>query len=559
VSPDELERALRDLSTIGRLVKVRPYRQIWRFEVPGRAYYLKFYPREEGKLKRLIRGSSALREFLNLQALQRASVPSPRAVAHLSGLTIGQQKGDAVILEAIEPSVQLDHYLSDLLLRGERAPDHRELARQVIEIVQKLGQAKLGHGDLHLGNFLLHDGKLFLLDGYAVRAGGMQSRDLMLLAHSVSRFATKTDIVRAWEAFGGGPMPRKNPVRKRQWRKFLEACVGENRYFGRLEEDGWKGHFFRHGKFPRRWAPASQIDVSSDDWKREWPLLLKQINADELPVLKRSASGDVLAGAVTIDGRIVDVIIKRPKHKKWYRRLNEIPRGGRARRAWKKAWSLVVRDIPTAWPLLMMERTTLGMVDDSVIVFERVAGLPLIHTQFDEMDATSRKTLFHRVGRTLRLLESRGLSQYDSKMTNWMIVNDEKLGPVPVVIDVDGIRRWVPPMWPIDRVLRSLREHKQYTPEDSKWVCIGYAPNARLAREEEDRPPTPSEGEGGGEGEEATPKDGARSQVDFEARHGQDRSTAESSGGIAPSDPTSFSPHPNPLPAGERGPEGDAK
>ena len=103
---------------------------------------------------------------------------------------------------------------------------------------------------------------------------------------------------------------------------------------------------------------------------------------------------------------------------------------------------------------------------------------------------SDRRTLFHRLGRTLRLLERQGLAQYDSKMTNWMIVEDEKLGPVPVVIDVDGIRRLVPPQWPIDRLLRSLREHRQYTPEDSKWVCIGYAPYARLVREEREEATT---------------------------------------------------------------------
>jgi len=48
-----------------------------------------------------------------------------------------------------------------------------------------------------------------------------------------------------------------------------------------------------------------------------------------------------------------------------------------------------------------------------------------------------------------------------------MIVPDPRLGPVPVVIDVDGIRKITPPMWPIDRLLRSLREHPQYTPADS--------------------------------------------------------------------------------------------
>jgi hypothetical protein len=41
-------------------------------------------------------------------------------------------------------------------------------------------------------------------------------------------------------------------------------------------------------------------------------------------------------------------------------------------------------------------------------------------------------------------------------------------------------------MWPIDRLLRSMREHPQYTPEDSRWLCLGYAPRARLLRENAD-------------------------------------------------------------------------
>src|SRR5207253_802189 len=105
---------------------------------------------------------------------------------------------DAVILDGIEPSVQLDHHLNDLALRSERAPNHRDLVRQIIDIVHKLGRANLGHSDLHLGNFLLSDGKLYLLDGYAVRRGGLKTRDILLLGHSVSRFATTADKARAW-------------------------------------------------------------------------------------------------------------------------------------------------------------------------------------------------------------------------------------------------------------------------------------------------------------------------------------------------------------------------
>ena len=99
------------------------------------------------------------------------------------------------------------------------------------------------------------------------------------------------------------------------------------------------------------------------------------------------------------------------------------------------------------------------------------------------MSAKDRDTMFRRLGRTLRRAEQSGVSQYDSKMSNWIIRDDEMLGPVPIIIDVDGIRRFLPESFGIDRLLRSMREHKQYTPTDSLALCQGYAPFARMARE----------------------------------------------------------------------------
>jgi len=132
-----------------------------------------------------------------------------------------------------------------------------------------------------------------------------------------------------------------------------------------------------------------------------------------------------------------------------------------------------------------MERRRLGYAVDSVIVFERVPGTQLSDLDLESLAPSRRQDLFRRLGRTLRRLEDQGLKQYDSKSTNWMIVPDPKLGPIPVVIDVDGIRRITPVLWPIDRLLRSLREHPQYTPADSREVCLGYAPFARLQQEEQ--------------------------------------------------------------------------
>lgn len=466
-------------------MKVRPYREVWRFEVGGKPYFLKFYPRSGSALKRIFRGSPALFEFVNLQAMQRAGVPSPRAVAHLSGFAISGVRGDAVILEGIEPAEQLDCHLNVLSVRGERPANHRALVRQVIEIVQKLGQAGLGHEDLHLGNFLLRDGKVFLLDGYAVRRGGIKTRQLMLLGHSVARFATTADHVRAWLALTGGPPPRRNPVRARLWRKLIEQATGDNRYFGRLDDAGWGGWFFRHGKFPRRWSPASSAEFSREDWQAAWPALLAAIENDTLEVLKRSRGGDVLAGQVKLGGRAVDVVIKRPRRRKWWRYVNEIGRGDRAYRAWIKSWSLVARDIPTAWPLLLMQRRRAGYPLEAVIVFERVGGTLLSDLRLDDLDPAKRGTLFRRLGRTLRSLETQGLMQYDSKMSNWMIQDDPRLGLTPIMIDVDGIHRtwWRRPMWSIERLLRSMQDHPQYTPDDSRELCLGYAPHAQLVRE----------------------------------------------------------------------------
>jgi hypothetical protein len=370
------------------------------------------------------------------------------------------------------------------LLTAEPLENHRQLAAEVIDIVHKLGKAKLGHSDLHLGNFLLHDDKLFLLDAYALRRGGMAMKHIMRLGHSVTRFATKTDVLRGWRAFTDAPLPRKNPTRKRQWRKFLESSLGDNRYFARVRlRQNWSAHLYRHCKFPRRWAPLSRIDIDPKDIERQWPLLLAKIDSDQIEILKRSKSGDVLAGDIVLGGKPISVIIKRNRRRVWYRYLNEIGRGGRAIRAWKKAWSLVVRDIPTAWPLMVAQRRMTGYVTDSLIIFERVRGTQLHDLDLASLDQTARQNLFRRLGRTLRLLEAQGLKQYDSKATNWIIVSDPRLGPVPVIVDVDGIRRITPPNWPIDRLLRSMREHPQYTPADSKDLCLGYAPYARLMQE----------------------------------------------------------------------------
>ena len=486
-----LEQALRDLPRAGRLVKDRGYRQVWRFEHGGRAYYLKFYPRhgQRDAWRRLLRGSPAFHEFDRLQRLQRAKVPAPRAVAYLAGLRVGEQVGDAVILEALEPGVPLDEYLNDLDVGGVPVPDHLALAEQVRTLVHDLGKAQLGHEDLHLGNFLLHDGKVYLLDAYAVRPGGLTQADVLRLWHNASRFATRTDLLRGWKLLGkDAPPPRHNPVSARVYRNFIGRVTGENRYFGRLDfGDGWRGYYFKRAKYPRPWSAASQQTFEAEQWHREWPQLLRRVEADGLEVIKRTRSGDVLAAQVAPGGvpgaAPVDVVIKRPRRKYWYRYLNEIGRGARARRAWVKSWKMIARNVPAAWPLLMMEKRRFGYVVDALIVFERVPGPTLAKAELDAMPPGRREMLLRRVGRVLRRIESFGFSHFDAKASNWIVMTDPARGESPVLVDVDGIRQRRAVARGIERLLRSMRDHPQYTPGDSLALCQGYAPWTRVERE----------------------------------------------------------------------------
>jgi tRNA A-37 threonylcarbamoyl transferase component Bud32 len=475
-----MEEILRDLPRHGTLVKDRGYRQIWRFQAGGQSYYLKLYPHRRWRWKRLIRGNPAMREFKRLQQLQKAGIPAPRAISALVGFSLQEKLGDCVVIEAIEPGVTLDQYLNEFKLRGEPIPDHRGLVRQVIEIVSKLGRAGLGHADLHLGNFLLFNGKLYLLDGYAVRPGGLKLEDVLLLGHSVSRFATRTDYYRGWLELGGtAQMPRINKVSQRQWRKMVERAEEENDWFGPMSIGQWRGYYFKRSKYARRWAPASSLQFSDPDWRKVWPELWRQIETQTAQPLKRSRSGDVWTAHLDIGNNSLEVVVKRPYKRYWYRYINEIGRGSRARRAWRKSWKLIARNIPTAWPLLLLEKRTLGYVTDSMIVFEKIPGPTLASVDLDSLGPHERDMLFRRTGKILNQIDSRGLSHFDAKASNWIVSRDEKLGPRPILIDVDGVRarRWI--ALGIQRLLRSMREHPQYTPADSLALCRGYAPFSR--------------------------------------------------------------------------------
>jgi hypothetical protein len=106
-------------------------------------------------------------------------------------------------------------------------------------------------------------------------------------------------------------------------------------------------------------------------------------------------------------------------------------------------------------------------VIDAVFICERVPGKTLAAADLDHLPSAERDSLFHRTGHLLRQIERQGFSHFDAKASNWIVFADPESGSMPVMIDVDGIRRrnWI--ALGIHRLLRSMHENPQYTPADS--------------------------------------------------------------------------------------------
>lgn len=487
MSLDGLEHSLARLPDIGTPIKLRPYRQIWRFDHNDQILFLKFFPRRGQRLKRLIRGDPAQREFKALQRLQKSHIPSPIAVAHLIGFSIKGEKGDAVLSHALEPSETLDHHLHAQARSNQKLSDaqHRHLVTQISTLLQSLAQNNLGHTDLHLGN-LLHSpplpdptASLYLLDAYALTTTGLTISHLQTLAYAAAHTATRTDLLRVWQKLypPNTPLPpAASPVAKRHWRKTVERATTESAYAGKTRIGPHTVTYFKQHKFPPLWSPASALTITAEDWQREWPRLLAQINADTLYPLKRSPSADILKTEIILAGVPTTVVIKRPFRRYWYRYLTELPRGTRAYRAWWKSWALLARGIPTAWPLACIETKTAGVVTDQFLICEFVPGTQLDQLDITALDPTTRRTLFHRVGRLLRRIDETGLVHFDTKASNFLITN-AATSPLPILVDVDGVRSYSWRGEGLRRLTASLQRHQpRLQPQDLLHLRIGYDP-----------------------------------------------------------------------------------
>ena len=227
--------------------------------------------------------------------------------------------------------------------------------------------------------------------------------------------------------------------------------------------------------FPPSWT-AVVARGSGGDWVTRLDLLRSPGHAPGAEILKRDRSGEVVGLTLDLGGEPTAVVVKRPRATRLGRRVADVLRRSRSRRAWDRTRRLADAGLPTERPLLLLERRRLGVVVEHSAVYGRVDGPTLATADLDAMADADRRHLLGEIGRCLRQINDLGLCHRDAKGTNWVVATVDNR-PTPVMLDCDGVVR--DPLGlrrreGIERLLRSLREHPQGRPEDEAAVLQGF-------------------------------------------------------------------------------------
>ena len=471
------------------LVKANDGRQVWRVEVGGRLVYVKIARpgRSWARSRRYFFGSDARREYRIADYAARHQVQTVVPVA-LAEAPINGREPISILITAGLPTAQP---LNELWLSLDPAsPRTRHIKNQLIDCTARLiahaHQCGFEHFDLHSGNVLidrLPSGtyRALFVDLHNVRTGRpvddkTVTRNLAQLNQWFRLHANLTDRIRFlnrylyWRSALGqvSPYARTLELERRAllaqlaraatahaqalYAKRDRRAMRTGRYFARLRlNDGWRAHVFLEAKHPVAGSRASQLVFTREQWQ-EWlrdPLAWVKVT-DRRKLLKDSATATVCRIELPHPDGPVEAVCKRTTSKKWFKRLQYLVRPSRAMTTWRRANALLHRQIATARPLAVVERRRFGVVVDSLLITEYIAGAidldTVLTVTMREMSPQRQRWLKEQLTTGLisivRLLIERGFGHRDFKAPNiivqWNPESDET--PRIVLVDLDGVR-----------------------------------------------------------------------------------------------------------------------
>ena len=421
--PDFLKDPVSSVQTMsGKVIKESRWRWAAIVSLPnGQHIFLK---RDRSKgwfdyLKYVVSPSKARREWVIATQLQRKNVAVPQPMGWVEKVSAGR--------------VQQSYYISGAVGAGGSAieePDRLKSEKGVIDLakaVRAIHEAGLYHRDFHAGNFLWHQGSLFLTDLHDARVLQRLSlrKRLWSLTHlllSLKSIWGEREEIRFLETyfFGEPSLLQKREeyleqihddmdrLQKRHWRSRTKRCLKESTEFTIEKVD-------RTRCYRRRDFPLDQVQAAL----REHRTLIR-----EKPFALAKYSPEVVVSIIEVGPQKIGMKQFLPSHRldRWKERV----RRSRGLKAWVGGNGLRARGVPSVKPLALVERKDWRGWHESWLLMEAFEGGQeldrFLFSGFKDLQEKRRFVL--EFARWFSHLHQKGIFHKDMKTCNILVVKN---------------------------------------------------------------------------------------------------------------------------------------
>ena len=430
----------------GLRIKENLQRTVTRYFTPSGVIYAKVCRVNTPRafVRELLRPAKARLEFENAVELRRRGILTVEPLAWGSRRRWWPSESVVVTREVANGM--------EFLRIVERLPSTRGriyLARGFAVCLARLHNAGVDHPDPHPGNFLvdLVTMSFPVMDVHAVRfTNPLSWRESLAALTLLNRYfqvrASATDRLRFWCAYlaarpelavdwKAGALQLEEATRRSNlkfWTARLTRHTADNRDSRRIRRGAYAG-------YAERDLPSEFVEQMLTD-----PDAL--FAAPGTVILKDSRSSTVAALTVAplrAGGR--DIVLKRFRVKTLLVRLKNAVRPTAALRSWTLGRNLIDRGLPTARPLLVVERWRFGRPAEGYVAFEKLDDVADLA---EAVRGTDDRRVLHvwadKLGRLLRAMHDREVAHRDLKAPNVLLRGmSHPATAVPVLLDLVGV------------------------------------------------------------------------------------------------------------------------
>jgi tRNA A-37 threonylcarbamoyl transferase component Bud32 len=436
-----------------------------------------------------------------------------RDIPTIEPLALGEQRRAGLVLEnyliteGIDRVQPLDRFVQETLVSlrsNRRAVIRRHLTDSLAELIAKLHEAGVLHPDLHSGNVLvrLHDDdsvELFLIDleeAQPVRTTNWRRARHDLLAFGLFFFTMARSIDRArffrqyvrlrprlgidWKDEATSLQIDLRRRALRFWRKLDYRCISNNRRF-----------------FYRNIGPAHGFAVTELN-ESIFLALLRDADAPlqsgRAQSIKDSPSSTVTRLPIPVAGTMTAVVYKRFNCPKPLDALRSTVHHSPALRAWHAGHGLLIRRIPTARPLAIIERLAGPFIRESYLITQLIPNsmslkdyiVQLIEKLLPDARRHRLRSLIRKLAGLVRIMHERNISHRDTKASNFLVApcDPSVESPEIYLIDLAGVQIWrnLPrerALQNLSRILVSLQSSAAFSRTDFLRFLFAYQPGIR--------------------------------------------------------------------------------